>query len=228
MALWACQKTQFLAIFAGSAFAVAASPAFAEEAKYCVTCKNPHQTYVCRVMAGGSKPSDAFKLYCVIRLAKEGHHASCSADSSSICNGVEKVYSYDGPMPDDLASDPHIKKLQSKIEEQQKIFEPPKGNEPHTLVDLTGRAMSASRQRWRNARGALAGSPQPAGQPSPQDGSTPLASQQAQAAPPVAPQADSTQHTGSGVTSFARKSYHCMISLFRNCRDAPTATAGVQ
>jgi hypothetical protein len=222
MAWRACQKTELRAIFAGSALAVAASPVFAEEAKYCVTCKNPDQTYVCRVTAGGTKASDAFKLYCVIRLAKEGHHASCSADSSSNCNGVEKVYSYEGPMPDDLASDPHIKKLQSKIEEQQKIFEPPKGNEPHTLVELTGRAMSASRQRWRNARGALVGSSEPAGQPLPQ------ASPQEQTATPVAPQAESTQHRGSAVTSFARKSYHCMMSLFRNCRDAPTATAGVQ
>jgi hypothetical protein len=226
MPWWRCQKTPLWAIFAGSAFAVAAaSPAFTEEARYCVTCKNPDQTYVCRVMAGGTRASDAFKLYCVIRLAKDGHHASCSAASSSNCNGVEKVYSYDGPMPDDLVSDPHIQKLQSKIEEQQKIFEPPKGNEPHTLVELTGRAMSASRQRWRNARGALVGSAPPPGQPSPQDGSTPPASRQVQAAPPVAPQA---QHTGSSVTSFARKSYHCMMSLFRHCRDTPTATAGVQ
>jgi len=229
MAWWPCQKTRLLAILAGSAVAVAgASPAFTEEARYCVTCKDPDQTYVCRVTAGGTRASDAFKLYCVIRLAKDGHHASCSVHSSSTCNGVEKVYSYDGPMPDDLASDLHIKKLQSKIEEQQKIFEPPKGNEPHTLVELTGRAMSASRERWRNARGAAVGSSQPTGQPSPQDGTTPPASHQAQAAPPVAPQAGNTQHTGSGVTSFARKSYHCVMSLFRNCRDAATTTAGVQ
>ena len=56
----------------------------------------------CKVEAGGGKASDALKLYCVVRTAKEGHHASCSAERNSpSCNGVEKVYSYDGPMPED-------------------------------------------------------------------------------------------------------------------------------
>src|SRR3989337_2673835 len=60
------------------------------EGRYCVRCTNPDQTYICRVTAGGSKPSDALKLYCVIRTAKEGHHASCSAERNSpACNGVE-------------------------------------------------------------------------------------------------------------------------------------------
>ena len=61
----------------------AAEPAFSGDASYCVTCKNPDQTYLCRVIAGGAKPNDAFKLYCVIRTAKEGNHASCSAVRSA-------------------------------------------------------------------------------------------------------------------------------------------------
>ena len=51
-----------------------AGSAQADEAAYCVTCTGPDQTYRCRVTGEGSKPSDALKLYCVIRTAKEGHH----------------------------------------------------------------------------------------------------------------------------------------------------------
>ncbi|HLC07784.1 MAG TPA: hypothetical protein VJK06_00695, partial [Methyloceanibacter sp.] len=79
--------------FAAGLIVCAVPSALAGEASYCITCTNPDQTYICKVAAGGSKPSDALKLYCVIRTAKEGHHASCSAERSSpACNGVEKVY----------------------------------------------------------------------------------------------------------------------------------------
>ncbi|MEE9590779.1 MAG: hypothetical protein V3V97_22490, partial [Hyphomicrobiaceae bacterium] len=98
--IWpACRKALQIAGFAVGLFTVA-SPSSAKDATYCVTCTGPDQTYRCRVDAGGSKPSDALKLYCVIRTAKEGGHGSCSAVRGSACNGIEKVYSYDGPLPD--------------------------------------------------------------------------------------------------------------------------------
>ena len=80
-----------LAGFAVAVFTVA-SPASAEEATYCLTCTGPDQTYLCRVSAGGAKPSDALKLYCVIRTAKEGNHASCSAVRGSACNGIHLMF----------------------------------------------------------------------------------------------------------------------------------------
>ena len=201
---------------------VAAAPAMGGEAVYCVTCANPDQTYVCRVDAGGSKASDALKLYCVIRTAKEGQHASCAAESySPNCNGVEKVYSYDGPMPEDIASDPRIKHLTDKIEQNQKAFEKPKGDAPKTLVELTGRAVSASRQGWRNVRSRLSGSAQPADEPSPDEGPAldqSPASLSAEAAPIEEPdRPNRMQRAASAVGGFARKSYRCLISLFRNC-----------
>jgi len=55
------------------------SPAFAGEASYCVTCQGPDQTYLCRVTGDEISQSDAVKLYCVVRTAKEGGHASCGA-----------------------------------------------------------------------------------------------------------------------------------------------------
>lgn len=192
----------------------AAEPALSADASYCVTCKNPDQTYLCRVNAGGSKPSDALKLYCVIRTAKEGHHASCSAVRSASCNGVEKIYSYDGPLPEDIASDARLKSVREKIEQQQKAFEKPKSDGPDTLVELTGRA----RDRLRNARGALSGSDEPAAQPLPEEplpsGETPapLSADASTAAVPGSADANAGERPG-----LARRSYRCVVSLFRNC-----------
>src|SRR5574338_314057 len=92
---WLASRLWLAATAAG--LVVCATPVVrAEQASYCVTCKNPDQSYICRVDAGGLKAGDALKLYCIIRIAKDGHHASCAAESnSSGCQGVEKVYSYD-------------------------------------------------------------------------------------------------------------------------------------
>jgi hypothetical protein len=194
----------------------------AGEASYCVTCKNPDQTYVCRVDAGGRKAGDALKLYCIIRIAKEGHHGSCAAEQDSAgCHGVQKVYSYDGPVPEDLASDPRVKHFTDKIKRDQQTFDDkPKGDQPKTMVELTSRAVSASRKGLRNARGALGASS--SDQPLPND---PLPLNQSDAPlaanPPPAESADASpsrvQRAGSAVGGFARKSYRCMLSWFRNC-----------
>jgi hypothetical protein len=226
MARPACLRALSLAVIAVGLSLCAVKMAGAEQASYCVTCKNPDQTYICRVDAGGSKPSDALKLYCIIRTAKEGHHGSCAAERDSpACQGVEKVYSYDGPMPEDIASDPRIKHFTDKIQRDQQTFaDKPKGNQPKTLVELTGRAVSASRKGLRNARGALGGgSEQPTDQSLPDD-SLPLAQSDAPLAAesPPGDTADAShpnrvQRAGTAVGGMARKSYRCVLSLFRNC-----------
>ena len=210
--------------FAAGLIVCAVPSALAGDASYCVTCTNPDQTYVCRVTAGGSKPSDALKLYCVIRTAKEGHHASCSAERSSpACNGVEKVYSYDGPIPPDIASDPRIKNFTDKIDQNQKAFEKPKGDQPKTLVELGGRAVSASRQGLRNARSRLGGSSQEVDQSLPEEplsldqSPVPLAAENSPVASPEESHPNRAQRASSAVGGFARKSYRCVLSLFRKC-----------
>ena len=90
-----------LAIFAGFAACAGlpAGPAVAGEVSYCVTCTGPDQTYLCKVVGEGSRPNDALKLYCIIRTAKEGNHASCKAKRDiEGCVGQAKVYSYEGPV----------------------------------------------------------------------------------------------------------------------------------
>jgi hypothetical protein len=213
-----CPAQRWLTAFAAGFVACAIPQAFAGDASYCVTCKNPDQTYVCRVTGEEATPSDALKLYCVIRTAKEGNHASCSAQRSDAgCHGIEKVYAYDGPsIPADIMSDPRVEQFADRVQQEQREFEKPKGQAPQTLVELTGRAVSASRQGWRNARERLGGSSD-AQQPLPVSPETSGAQAAAAAETPATPHRNRAQRASSAVGSFARKSYHCLRSLFRHC-----------
>lgn len=148
-----------LAVSAVLAACVAASvgPAKAGEISYCVTCKGPDQTYLCKVVGESSRPNDALKLYCIVRTAKEGNHASCKAKRDlEGCVGEPKVYSYEGPtIPAEIASDSRAKKIMGGLEREQQKFDKPKGQ---TLVGLTSRAVKSSRKGLRNAREAISGS----------------------------------------------------------------------
>jgi hypothetical protein len=218
--------------------------AFANEAAYCVTCTGPDQTYLCRVSGEDLRRNDGLKLYCVVRTAKEGGHASCAArDDVSGCNGVEKTYSYNGPnIPDGLADNPQVKKLMERIGHGQKDFRKD-DNKRKSLVEVTGQAMSASRRGLRNVRTSLGGREAAANQsplpvkPAPID---PLPELKSQTPAPLplsaspAPGARTAALSPQGITvppphtsrvrrgaqsvgHFARSSYRCVRSLFRNC-----------
>jgi hypothetical protein len=215
--------------------------AYANEAAFCVTCKGPDQTYLCRVTGEDLHRNDGLKLYCVVRTAKEGGHASCSArDEVSGCNGVEKIYSYNGPnIPEGLADDPQ---LMERVGHDQKDFR--KDDKRKTLVEVTGQAMRASRREIRKVRASLGGreaetnqSPLPS-KPAPIDPLPELKSQtpaplpvsaapapgarSAALSPEVinAPPAHKSRvrRGAQRVGHFARSSYRCVRSLFRDCR----------
>jgi hypothetical protein len=224
--------------FAAGLLTSALPAAHAGEAAFCVTCSNPDQTYLCRVTGEGSSQNDALKLYCIVRTAKEGHHASCAANGNAEgCNGEVKAYNYEGPsLPDEIAQDPRVKKLMGRVAHDQAAFSKPKGkgNEPKTLVELTGRAVSASRQRWRSTFGdtpepqqSVAPSVEPALPPLPAVRSPEPSVQTANPPPPSAnPPAASTsarvkyaaQSAGAAVGGFARTTARCFRSWFRKCR----------
>lgn len=145
---------------AASLLVCAFSGAEAGEAAYCVTCRGPDQTYLCRVNGETITRNDAVKLYCVERTAKEGGHASCGArDASAGCNGVEKTYSYNGPdIPEGLAEDPRVKKLMDRVQKEQKGFDK---EDRKSLVEVTGQAVSASRRGIRNMRASIGGRDEP-------------------------------------------------------------------
>jgi len=207
------QRIQFRPILTAAlvvaAFGFIAPTAQAASADYCITCKNPDETYRCRVTGSGAKPSDALKLYCVIRTAKEGNHASCSAKkATAACVGLVKVYTYDGPtLPQGVTSDPRVRELNRKIERDRQTFQEPEGAEPKSLFELGGRAVDASRKGLRNAGSAI-------GLGSSDSGTAPQA---APAPPPRQAAPPAPAPTKPARRSFARRSYDCMLSLFRDC-----------
>lgn len=198
------------AAFGAAVLAAFVPPAQAANTDYCVTCKSPEETYRCRVTGAGVKPNDALKLYCVIRTAKEGNHASCSAEKATgACIGLVKVYTYDGPtLPRGLTSDPRVRELNRRIERDRQTFKEPTEDEPKSLFELGGRAVDASRRGLRNAGSAVGLTSEDEVAPPAADRLPPPT----QSAPPDTAAAE-TQSVG-----FARRSYNCVMSLFRDCR----------
>lgn len=196
------------ALLCAAAWGLSVSPAGAAETDYCVTCQSPDETYRCRVMGAGAKPSDALKLYCVIRTAKEGNHASCSAErATNDCVGLVKVYTYDGPsLPEGLTSDPRVRALNEKMDRSREGFEKPTGEAPKSLFELGGRAVDASRKGLRNAGSAI-GIGSSGTEAAAQAASVPTPA----AADPV-PAVEPAPSKG-----FARRSYDCVLSFFRDC-----------
>lgn len=211
--LWATLGFAMLALFATSAEAA--------NTDYCVTCKGPNETYRCRVQGSGAGPSDALKLYCVVRTAKEGGHASCSAKkATSGCVGLVKVYTYDGPaLPERVTSDPRVRDLSRKIERNREAFEDPRGDGPKSLFELGGRAVDASRRGLRNAGSAIglgSGSDTEAAPPS-EPLLPPDELPEAVDTRPDEETQQAAQSTEGDPRGFARRSYDCVISFFRNC-----------
>jgi hypothetical protein len=217
------------------------APAAAEDAAYCVTCAGPAQTYLCQVTGEGVRRNDAIKLYCIVRTAKEGGHASCGARNEIAgCHGITKVYAYDGPsLPAVMGQTPAEERGIDEAFTGEAESEAPK-----TLVEATGRAYSASRRGIRNVRARFGGGkeedqsrlpsatasaeplpPLPGESPSPL---TPLPSTmtpetKATLQPPAAEPEGRIRRSAQGVGTFAKKSYRCVRSLFFNCRSQPQA-----
>jgi hypothetical protein len=239
-----------VAAVAAGLLACVYSAASADQAVYCVTCTNPNQTYRCEV-SGDNLPSDALKLYCVIRTAKEGHHASCAAEKSNTsCSGIVKVYTYDGPsIPEGLASDPRVQRFLNHASRQQhqlQTSQKPKNEAPKTMAELTSRAITASRKGLSKARTAIVGQPHPKANTASANPVQVTPPAETPPSPTAADVAKTDAATGSvappesepglmrraalsasaAVGGFARRSYRCMMSLFRHCgSDSASAQA---
>ena len=211
----------------------------AGDAAYCVTCKGPDQTYLCRVTGEEVNRSDAVKLYCVVRTAKEGGHASCGArDADAGCNGVEKTYSYNGPgIPDGLAEDPRVKKLMDRVREGAEGLRQGgpqvagRGHGPGCECVAPRHTQYARLDRRPRRAGTEPGAEQPAArrlashEPLPElPGENAPAVPLSAAEPPIVPSAAAIpaesaappEHK-SRVKSIARNTYRCVRSLFRRC-----------
>lgn len=178
--------------------------AHAASVEFCVTCQDPNAIYRCRIEGNGATQSDALKLYCVVRTAKEGGHASCSAKKVGAgCDGLVKVYEYDGPaLPSNVPSEQKLRDLNDRVERENRAFDEKKGEQPKSLIELGGRAYDASKRGLKNAGSAMGLRP---GEAAPKPQAAP------QAPPPPA------QNAAPPQKNFARRSFDCMMSLFREC-----------
>ncbi len=208
--------------------AMVAEAVQAESQQYCVACKDPDKTYICQVDTPHANPSDkGMQLYCIIQTSKDGGHQSCEvrADNPEGCAGTLKSYSFQAPtLPPELRST--VNRLRNKNEKKQEeqTLPPQKGGEPETLIDLTGRAVRASRKGLSNTGEAVSGATGKA------TGTVGKAARGVgkgvtKAAGKVG---SATKKTGGAVGSAAKTAFDCVKSLFKDCSskkpDAPPAS----
>lgn len=184
------------------------SPARAEMVDLCVACSAPEQTYVCRVNAPRADAGDnALQLFCVVKTAKDGGHASCAVrrETGVPCDGPVRLYTYDGPaIPQSLRS--NARQAPQRPPGQDDIAipaaPPQKGGEPETLVDMTSRAVDAGKGGVKSTGKAVGKAAGGTGRVIGKAGKS------------------AGKQVGKGVRgakSAARYAYDCVKSFFRNC-----------
>lgn len=181
----------------------------AGQTDYCVVCKDPAQTYTCRVNTPDANPGDkALQLYCIIKTAKDGDHRSCKVERKTgvDCIGPVRTYSYRGPdLPKILRPKPGPDAHSNPVStETAARTEPParKGEEPDTLVEITGRAVGAGKDGVEATGGAIKNAAGATGKTIGKIGKK--AGKQ-------------VGKTARGASSAARYAYDCVKSLFREC-----------
>lgn len=189
----------------------------AEPRQYCVSCTGPDQTYLCSVDTPGSNPSDkGLQLYCIIRTSKDGGHRSCAVGATplSACVGPVKAYTFHAP-----AIPEQVKEAVSRFRDRtgdsptEESSQPRKGGEPETLIDLTNRAVGASKEGLKNTGQAVGGAA---------SATTGKVGQAARGvgkgvAKTAGKVGSATKKTGGAVGSAAKTAWDCMKSLFRDC-----------
>ncbi len=205
--------------------AIGSGAAVAETQQYCVVCKEPVQTYVCQVDTPYANPSDkGLQLYCIIRISKDGSHSSCAVQSNSAdaCEGPIKAYAFQAPaIPPQLRATVDLLRKSREKDIDEQTVPPQKGGEPETLIDMTGRAVKASRQGLSNT-GRAVGNAASSTTGKVGKAARGVGKGVTKAAGKVG---SATKKTGSAVGSAAKTAYDCLKSLFKECgskkEDAP-------
>lgn len=193
--------------------AIPVGPAASEPRQYCVTCKDPDQTYICQVDSGQATPTDeGMRLFCIIRTSKDGGHRTCAVNTNSIagCSGTVRTYSFKAPeIPQDVRETMRRHRETPDTNQDPQGLPPQKGGEPETLIDLTGRAVGASREGIKNSGEAVGGAARVTKKTVGK-----AARGMGKAAGKVG---QATKKTGSAVGNAAKTAYDCLTSLFKDC-----------
>lgn len=183
-------------------------PVHAAQSSLCVVCSEPQKTYVCNVETSQSMPSKkALQFYCIVKTAKDGGHRFCAIqrNSEAACLGKVLSYRYDGPeIPGALRSMTQPQPPAAAPATTPETPAPRKG-EPETLVEMTSRAVDASKEGAKATGGAIRDA---AGRPAKTVGK-------------IGKKAGKgVGKTARGAGSAARFAYDCMASLFRDCKSS--------
>ncbi|MCP4935270.1 MAG: hypothetical protein GY927_13955 [bacterium] len=122
------------------------SPALAvNQQDYCIKCSNPDEIYVCRITTKGGQ-SQGQQFLCIMNIAKDHGHDSCSATAqSATCSGVLVRYEVSGS---DQTPDPSNTTTTGPIEAPE--ANQTKG-EPKTLIEFTKQATKATSKGLKSA-----------------------------------------------------------------------------
>lgn len=207
-------RPRVFAVITAAGLFLCLRPAFADPTTYCVSCSEPAKTYRCAVATPRENISDrAKRLYCIVKTAKDGNHKTCSIRRGNApCDGPLREYSYDGPaIPDSVRS------AVESIRNERIADRPPgteagpqqKGGEPDTLVEMTSRAVGASKRGLRSAGETVVDVAGGTGRTIGAIGKT------------AGKQVGKTARGAKGAFRYA---YDCVLSLFRRCgQDDPAA-----
>ena len=191
---------------------------WAELRQYCVVCKGPDQTYLCQVNTPLNSSSDkGLQLYCIIKMSKDGGHKSCAVrdDTSEVCTGPTRTYTFQTPAipPQIKSAVEKIRKSGNDAKDDQETLPKQKKGEPETLIDMTGRAIKASRKGLKNTGQAVSGA---ASSTTQKVGK--VARGAGKGVTKTAKKVGSvTKKTGSAVGNAAKTAFDCIKSLFKDC-----------
>lgn len=179
------------AILIAVATALGVGTADAGSQTYCLVCKDPDQSYACRVDTPKASPGQqALQLYCIVRTAKDGGHRSCKAArrTAAGCKGSLKAYTYRGPSFKRRAQEPPASAPASAGGARE--------SKPTPLMRYGKRAVKASGRGLRKAAGRTG---RAVGSVTKNTGQR-------------------VSGAARGAGSAARTAYDCVRTLFRRCR----------
>jgi hypothetical protein len=115
---------------------------------YCVKCVNPDQTYICRIISNSAQ-TQGKQFLCIINIAKEQGHDSCTATAQSLsCSGILVQYEISGSPAPQTSADNIAATVKPTTPAQTKGHQ---DDEPRTLVEFTKQATKATKNNIKSA-----------------------------------------------------------------------------
>ena len=114
---------------------------------YCISCRNPDQSYVCRITSSSGGSTQGKQLLCIMNIAREKGHDSCAASAQTQdCSGVLVQYEVGAEQPGEEGSSrevlaPHI---------APPVLRPKAKREPRTLVEFTKQTTKSTKKEFKS------------------------------------------------------------------------------